>query len=242
MQTPNLDRFASMGTRFTNCFTQASVCSQSRCSIFTGQYPHVSGHRSLNNLLKPYEPNLFRSMKDFGGYHVAYLSPRGDLFAVNSTEDSVDDYGFLNEKATLPDFKVEPGFFRLEATDSSNFTAANPPSADNSDEDRNSIWNRLYYGGLRDETLADDFDAKVIAGALKWLECPPNTSLGYCSFLWQFHIQNSPLKSRGTRCIIARRCLDQRTPVRRLDMRRALHGRFESSITRLGQRPRCGRR
>lgn len=40
-KTPNLDAFALESTRFTNVFVQASTCSQSRCSMFTGQYPHV---------------------------------------------------------------------------------------------------------------------------------------------------------------------------------------------------------
>lgn len=80
VQRPNIDAFAAKSTRFTECFVQASVCSQSRCSIFTGQYPHVSGHRSLENLIKPWEPNMFRSLKE-DGYHVACLAPRGDTFA-----------------------------------------------------------------------------------------------------------------------------------------------------------------
>lgn len=63
IKTPNIDAFAARGSLFTNCFTQASVCSQSRCSMFTGTYPHVSGHRSLENLIKPWEPNVFRSLK-----------------------------------------------------------------------------------------------------------------------------------------------------------------------------------
>lgn len=161
-----------MGTRFTNCFAQASVCSQSRCSIFTGQYPHVSGHRSLNNLLKPWEPNLFRSLKDFGGYHIAYLGERGDLFAVNATEGSVNEYGTL-ENATLPGFAEGPRHLMMEAMDSQNFTAENPPTVSNPDRDENSIWNRLYYGGLRNATEALDYDERMIRGALEWLECPP---------------------------------------------------------------------
>ncbi|KAK7978752.1 choline-sulfatase [Apiospora saccharicola] len=32
VQTPHIDAFARRGTLFTNCFTQASVCSQSRCT------------------------------------------------------------------------------------------------------------------------------------------------------------------------------------------------------------------
>lgn len=33
VQTPNIDAFAREGVRFTNAFAQASVCSQSRCSM-----------------------------------------------------------------------------------------------------------------------------------------------------------------------------------------------------------------
>lgn len=55
-KTPNFDAFAAEGIKFTDCFAQASTCSQSRNSMFTGQYAHVSGHRTLENLLKPWEP------------------------------------------------------------------------------------------------------------------------------------------------------------------------------------------
>lgn len=29
-----------------DCYVQNSVCTQSRCSMFTGLYPHVSGRKS----------------------------------------------------------------------------------------------------------------------------------------------------------------------------------------------------
>ncbi|BDD09312.1 sulfatase [Fulvitalea axinellae] len=38
-QTPNIDRLAETGTRFTNAYTAASICSPTRASIFTGKYP-----------------------------------------------------------------------------------------------------------------------------------------------------------------------------------------------------------
>lgn len=147
-KTPNIDAFAAEGTKFTNVFLQASTCSQSRCSMFTGQYPHVSGHRSLLNLLKPHEPNVFRSLRE-GGYHVAYLSPRGDFYAENATELGINEYGFLTE-LTLPEFTRE------------SFKG-----------DQNDIWNRLFYLGKRNETEAIDYDAAMIRGALNWLENPP---------------------------------------------------------------------
>ena len=38
-ETPNIDRLAADGTRFTNAYAAASVCSPTRASIMTGRYP-----------------------------------------------------------------------------------------------------------------------------------------------------------------------------------------------------------
>lgn len=38
-ETPNLDRLASQGIRFTHAYAAAPVCSPTRASILTGQYP-----------------------------------------------------------------------------------------------------------------------------------------------------------------------------------------------------------
>jgi arylsulfatase A-like enzyme len=56
VRTPNIDALAARGTIFSNAFSQHSLCGPSRVSMFTGWYPHVQGHRTLTNLLKPWEP------------------------------------------------------------------------------------------------------------------------------------------------------------------------------------------
>ena len=43
VRTPNLDRLARDGVRFTHCFTTAPLCSPGRGAVLTGLYPHVSG-------------------------------------------------------------------------------------------------------------------------------------------------------------------------------------------------------
>jgi N-sulfoglucosamine sulfohydrolase len=47
VNTPNLDRLATEGTRFSNAYTTYSVSSPSRGSIFTGLYPHQNGQIGL---------------------------------------------------------------------------------------------------------------------------------------------------------------------------------------------------
>lgn len=78
--TPYLDRFAETeAVSFRNAFCQNPVCVPSRCSFFTGLYPHVHGHRTMSYLLHPGEENLFSELRD-AGYYV-WMNARNDLFA-----------------------------------------------------------------------------------------------------------------------------------------------------------------
>src|ERR1700722_9927086 len=43
IKTPNLDRLASQGIRFTDCYSAAPVCSSSRAGLLTGRSPQRSG-------------------------------------------------------------------------------------------------------------------------------------------------------------------------------------------------------
>ncbi len=43
VQTPNLDRIAAEGVRFSNCVTNSPVCIPARVSLATGRYPHNTG-------------------------------------------------------------------------------------------------------------------------------------------------------------------------------------------------------
>jgi arylsulfatase A-like enzyme len=87
VRTPNMDRLASQGTRFTQCHVQNTVCGPSRCSLLTGWPVHVRGHRSLYYFLHEDEPNLFRYLKQ-DGYEVHWFG-KNDLLAPESFNSSV---------------------------------------------------------------------------------------------------------------------------------------------------------
>ena len=77
-QTPFLDAFARReAVSFSRAYCQNPVCVPSRCSFFTGLYPHVRGHRTMNYLLRPGEATLFSELKD-AGYYV-WMNDRGNL-------------------------------------------------------------------------------------------------------------------------------------------------------------------
>ena len=50
--TPNLDRLASRGVRFTTFYNTAR-CSPSRSSLMTGLYPHQAGMGHLDDMVHP---------------------------------------------------------------------------------------------------------------------------------------------------------------------------------------------
>ena len=70
-RTPNMDRLASQGARFTRCYTHAPVCAPSRSGLITGQYPTTIGtHHMRSQLLQP--PPMFTEYLKQTGYTVAW--------------------------------------------------------------------------------------------------------------------------------------------------------------------------
>jgi arylsulfatase A-like enzyme len=68
-QTPTLDRWVEEdAVSFSQAFCQNPVCTPSRCSLMTGWYPHVRGHRTMFHMLRDDEPMLLQSLKESGYY------------------------------------------------------------------------------------------------------------------------------------------------------------------------------
>lgn len=70
VETPNLDKLARQGVRFTNAYTVAPVCSPSRACTFTGRYADVIGVTTNGIPANDGEIFLPSILKHYG-YHTA---------------------------------------------------------------------------------------------------------------------------------------------------------------------------
>ena len=66
VQTPNLDRLAARGTRFTRAFTQSPLCTPSRGCFLTGRYPITNRLRQNGQLCPPDLRPITRDLRDHG--------------------------------------------------------------------------------------------------------------------------------------------------------------------------------
>ena len=114
--TPNLDAFAANeAVSFGQAYCQNPVCVPSRCSFFTGLYPHVRGHRTMSHLLRPGETSMLKELKE-AGYYV-WMNDRNDLTAGQIpgwTESHATEIYYSGQKKqgpgnVNPDQRGEPG-------------------------------------------------------------------------------------------------------------------------------------
>lgn len=66
LNTPNFDRIARRGVRFSHAFSQDPICTPSRSSMMTGRYNHAIGVMSNGNRLGPDAPYLTRPLQAAG--------------------------------------------------------------------------------------------------------------------------------------------------------------------------------
>src|SRR5690625_2875826 len=84
VRTPNIDRLAKEGNRFTQFYVNAPICSPSRVAVTTGQYPlrwditsyladsTRNNNRGMAQYLDPGAPSLARILQD-AGYYTAHV-------------------------------------------------------------------------------------------------------------------------------------------------------------------------
>ncbi|MFW9882477.1 MAG: sulfatase-like hydrolase/transferase, partial [Candidatus Thorarchaeota archaeon] len=99
--TPNLDKLASEGVLFTQCFTNSPLCIPARATLMTGLY--VSDHGIINNNMeaKSSSQSHVRNIRDTG-YHTAVIGKthlyehraNSEGFHTNDKIDVIREWGF----------------------------------------------------------------------------------------------------------------------------------------------------
>ncbi|MFW9952112.1 MAG: sulfatase [Candidatus Thorarchaeota archaeon] len=72
LKTPNLDKLAREGVRFTSAYVANPICMPNRASIFTGLYPNMHGARSAGMNLRMDIPT-FTEILLKNGYHTIQI-------------------------------------------------------------------------------------------------------------------------------------------------------------------------
>ncbi len=104
IQTPNIDRLASEGTRFTQAYSGSTVCAPSRCSLMTGLH---TGHATVRGNKKPEvgiragETTVAAMLKQ-AGYRTAMFGKWGlggpGTGSVPNTRGFDSFYGYLDQQ------------------------------------------------------------------------------------------------------------------------------------------------
>ncbi len=144
IRTPHTDALADEGAAFSRCFAQNPVCTPSRCSLFTGWYPHTRGHRSMHHMLAPDEPFLLRQLLDRG--YTVWWGGKNDVVR-------------LEDRAGTCTVLYDP--------DPSTYVTPHQPIRHG---DR--LYYAHYQGCTGDRELTDRDDA-VVNGAVEWLSQGP---------------------------------------------------------------------
>lgn len=109
VHTPNLDRLAAEGVRFTDAFTTAPVCSSSRSSFMTGMYATSLGahnHRSHrgDGFTLPAGINVFTRYLRDAGYFTALCGNRKTDWNFTPKVEPYDSYRWDDLKPHQPFF------------------------------------------------------------------------------------------------------------------------------------------
>ncbi|MEM9251429.1 MAG: sulfatase [Planctomycetota bacterium] len=152
--TPHLDRLAAQGTRFTNAFSTAPVCSPSRSAMVSGQFQFRYGAH-LHRCLVTSPPRLFTHELIDAGYTVNWSNKTDFNFAeLGDFATERTDWLAQLEQGQLPD---KPFFFyyNFSPTHESGMwppgTKYGEPGADG---DNNGPIPEPGIPGITDDTLA----------------------------------------------------------------------------------------
>ena len=98
--TPNIDKLAGQGMRFTRCFQTAPMCSPTRHNIYTGIPPVVSGAYPNHTFVAPETKSVVQYLSKLGKVLYKNLPPAAGLRGAQKSESMNAQPGMV-ERATV---------------------------------------------------------------------------------------------------------------------------------------------
>ncbi len=115
IRTPNLDRLAAEGIRFSACYAGSSICSPSRAALLTGRTPFRAGMYKLasgDRHLRREEVTISTLLKRSG--YQTFFSGKWHLSALDGSQPNPGDHGFdrwFATRANTSDSTLNPADF-----------------------------------------------------------------------------------------------------------------------------------
>jgi len=103
VETPNLDRIAAEGVRFTRVWCQSPICQPSRASVITGRYPSDLGVIGNTGGFEPSWPTVMKCLQGAGyetatigktHYHESYAPSGTEPFDMRDRAPFVAEFGW----------------------------------------------------------------------------------------------------------------------------------------------------
>jgi len=120
VQTPDLDRLASVGVRFDNAYTSSPICMPARSNCISGLYCHNTGQWT-NHGRFPAGTRTYMNVLQENGYHTAHIGKSHYYKHSNKRSDKaphLDDYKHILEEMGHDDVFETTGPWATVGTDS----------------------------------------------------------------------------------------------------------------------------
>ena len=186
VKTPNIDKLALSGTKFTNAHSNVPVCQPSRNSLFTGVYAHNSGDFGWTKNFEQEGLKHNKTLMEYLAENEYYVVGSGKLLHVNKKEYwhewgvDINNYGPFpfNGKEPAGHSSVPEPFRSIGPVDGSFGPISDVPVYDDSISGGNRTgwvydWNKNYMNYTDEENrdlLPDEMHAQWAMKKIKEME------------------------------------------------------------------------
>jgi arylsulfatase A len=190
IKTPNIDKLAAEGIKFTHCYSSAAVCSPSRSAILTGRTPYrngvyrwiPAGHYCYLKSDEVTLPQLLRKK----GYQTAHF---GKWHLSNFTEEGIKEEGQWPQRYRNFGFSTDPNQPTMNDYGYDYWLATGNVARPSHKNPENFFLNGKAMG------LMEGFSAQIVANELiKWLREHRDGNKPFFITLW-FHEPHGPIES-----------------------------------------------